>query len=381
MSDKYVITDKKIGKGGFGNVYIAYEKNSMNKKFAAKEINFNKIKREIEKQNEEDEKEENSSSSNKKNIKDMNDVLNKTGIELNNEVSILLDFNNKNLVRLYDIISQENSLTLILEYSNGGDLLNIYKKWAGKNGNVLPENIIRKIIKDVLNGLSCLHRNFIIHHDIKLQNILVFFDNEEDLNNLNLLKATYKLTDFGLSQYYVDLKNVQFGGTTDYFPYEIINYMYYKNKSKKYADDDLKKYLQSDKIDMFAIGILIYKLLFSSNPFMTNKSSKIETILKNFREDSFDKLPIDLRNRKKISKEILVFLDTLLKKDPKKRYPSELCSFSRFITRKYKDFHWIDKSNIYEINIDNYVITDDEGYIMIDMTIDGYLKDYDVFED
>ena len=383
MSDKYIITDKLIGKGGFGNVYIAYEKNSIDKKYAAKEINFKKLKEEQTKnsENEEDEKDENDS--NKKNIKDMNDVLNKTVIELNNEVSILLEFNNKNLVKLYDIISRENSLSLILEYSNGGDLVNIFKKWSEKNGNnVLPENIIRKIIKDVLNGLSCLHRNYIIHHDIKLQNILVFFDNEEDLNNLNLLKATYKLTDFGLSQYYVDLKNVQFGGTIDYFPYEIIKYCYdKKNKSNEYSKEDFKKYLQSDKIDMFAIGILVYKLLFFSNPFMSNKSSKMNVILKNFREDLFNKLPINLTKRKKISKEILVFLDILLKKDPQKRFSSELSEYSRFLTRKYKDFHWIDKNNIDEINIDEHVIIDYEGYIMIDMTVEKYLKDYDVFED
>ena len=383
MSDKYIITDKLIGKGGFGYVYIAYEKNSIDKKYAAKEIDFKKLKEEQKKnsENEEDEKEENDS--NKKNIKDMNDVLNKTVIELNNEVSILLEFNNKNLVKLYDIISRENSLSLILEYSNGGDLFNIYKKWSEKNGNnVLPENIIRKIIKDVLNGLSCLHRNYIIHHDIKLQNILVFFDNEEDLKNLNLLKATYKLSDFGLSQYYVDLKNVQFGGTVDYFPYEIFKYMYdQNNKSNEYSKEDFKKYLQSDKIDMFAIGILVYKLLFFSNPFMSNKSSKIKTILKNFNEDFFKNLPIYLTKRKKISKEILVCLDTLLKKDPQKRYSSELSEYSIFVTRKSKDFHWIDKNNIDEINIDNHVKTDSEGYIMIDMSVDKYLKDYDVFED
>jgi serine/threonine protein kinase len=329
MSNRFIITDKNIGEGGFGKVFIAYEKNSMNKIYAAKEIKYNKLKNA---DNGQDEKEDS-----KKGIKDMNDVLNKTIIELNNEVSILLDFNNKNLVKLYDIVSNDNSISLILEYSNGGDLAKVFSKWANKNkSEVLPENIIRKIIKDVLNGLSCLHRNYIIHHDIKLQNILVFFNNEEDLNNLNLIKAHYKLSDFGLSQYYVDLKNVQFGGTMDYLPFEILNCLKY---SKKYNNEEMKKYLQSDKIDMFAIGILIYKLLFCLNPFITNKSTKTDYILKYIDENSFDKLQIILGKRKKISKEILVLLDTLLKKNPEKRYKSELCEFSRFITRKSKDFH------------------------------------------
>jgi serine/threonine protein kinase len=372
MSNRFTITDKKIGKGGFGEVFIAYEKNSMNKIYAAKEIKYDKLKNA---DNGEDEKEDS-----KKEIKDMNDVLNKTIIELNNEVSILLDFNNKNLVKLYDIVSNDNSISLILEYSNGGDLAKVFSKWANKNkSEVLPENIIRKIIKDVLNGLSCLHRNYIIHHDIKLQNILVFFNNEEDLNNLNLIKAHYKLSDFGLSQYYVDLKNVQFGGTMDYLPFEILNCMKY---SKNNNNEEMKKYLQSDKIDMFAIGILIYKLLFCLNPFVTNKSTKTEAILKSINENTFDILQIKFGNRKKISKEILVLLDTLLKKNPEKRYKSELCEFSRFITRKSKDFHYIDKNNIETIKIDNFVNVDvDDKIISIDMTADKYLRDYDIFEE
>jgi len=373
MSNRFIITDKIIGKGGFGKVFIAYEKNSMNKIYAAKEIKYDKLKNA---DNGEDEKEDS-----KKEIKDMNDVLNKTIIELNNEVSILLDFNNKNLVKLYDIVSNDNSISLILEYSNGGDLAKVFSKWANKNkSEVLPENIIRKIIKDVLNGLSCLHRNYIIHHDIKLQNILVFFNNEEDLNNLNLIKAHYKLSDFGLSQYYVDLKNVQFGGTMDYLPFEILNCLKY---SKNNNNEEMKKYLQSDKIDMFAIGILIYKLLFYLlNPFVTNKSTKTKNILKYIDENSFDKLQIILGKRKKISKEILVLLDTLLKKNPEKRYKSELCEFSRFITRKSKDFHYIDKNNIETIKIDNFVNVDlDDNSISIDMTVDKYLRDYDIFEE
>ena len=376
MSNRFTITDKVIGKGGFGKVFIAYEKNSMNKIYAAKEIKFDKLKSELKNNdNEEDEKEDS-----KKEIKDMNDVLNKAIIELNNEVSILLDFNNKNLVKLYDIVSNDNSLSLILEYSNGGDLAKVYNEWVKKNNNnILPENIIRKIIKDVLNGLSCLHRNYIIHHDIKLQNILVFFDNEEDLNNLNLIKAHYKLTDFGLSQYYVDLRNVQFGGSIQYFPFEIIKFMKY---SKKQNEDELKKFLQSDKVDMFAIGILIYKLLFCLNPFLTNTSTKQNTILKNLKEDSFDKLQICLGKRQKISKEILVLLDTLLKKNPDNRYSSELCEFSRFITRKSKDFHYIDKNNIETIKIDNFVNVDVDDYVItIDMTVNQYLRDYDIFEE
>ena len=83
----------------------------------------------------------------------------------------------------------------------------------------------------------------------------------------------------------------------DYLPFEILNCMKY---SKNNNNEEMKKYLQSDKIDMFAIGILIYKLLFYLlNPFVTNKSTRTDNILNSFNKNTFDILEIKLGKRKK----------------------------------------------------------------------------------
>jgi serine/threonine protein kinase len=57
---------------------------------------------------------------------------------------------------------------------------------------VLSMDIKKKIFEDCLHGLGFLHRNNILHMDIKLENILIFKDGNEIIA---------KLTDFGLSVY------------------------------------------------------------------------------------------------------------------------------------------------------------------------------------
>ncbi|KAK0948661.1 ATP binding, partial [Friedmanniomyces endolithicus] len=56
------------------------------------------------------------------------------------------------------------------------------------NYGALPEGLIANFVRQILNGLSYLHSEDIIHRDIKGANILV--DN----------KGTVKISDFGISK-------------------------------------------------------------------------------------------------------------------------------------------------------------------------------------
>lgn len=130
-----------------------------------------------------------------------------------------------------------------------------------------------KIIRMILLGINALHKNGIIHRDIKLGNILV---------NIK----TIKICDFGLSTNKEN--NNTFCGTEDYLAPEIIN----RNKYDK-------------KVDIYGIGLIMFVLL-------TNQ--KYTENLKN------------LENNKRLkyyNLEVNDLLKQMLLKDPIKRFSSE----------------------------------------------------------
>ncbi len=90
----------------------------------------------------------------------------------------------------------------ILEYADGGTLADLMKK------GISDKHMLEDLAKDILEGLSYLHRNNIIHRDLKPSNILLYKDGEK-------LKA--KITDFGIAkQTDVTSQSTQLVGTVEY---------------------------------------------------------------------------------------------------------------------------------------------------------------------
>ena len=83
---------------------------------------------------------------------------------------------------------------MFLQYCNGGSLADLVSNLV-KVGNPLPENVIAYIIKQIANAISCLHKNHVIHRDIKARNILLTTD------------GYVKLADFGFARYTIHASN------------------------------------------------------------------------------------------------------------------------------------------------------------------------------
>jgi serine/threonine protein kinase len=213
----------------------------------------------------------------------------------------------------------------------------------GKNIKINQE-IVQKIMKDVLFGLSALHRNKIIHHDLKESNILINIKNDEE--KVDYLKADFKISDFGLSKYKDNILISMPGGTSIYLPPEKIEQKFNQNLI---TDDS---YFNNESIDIWAIGIITYQLLFKSNPFLDKnfnpkgdknfvKQKMYENLYANMIKNG--KYEIDWK-KNNVSYELICFLDSCLKKLPKNRETSENLEFSRFITRDIQKFHKIDQN-------------------------------------
>ena len=210
--DDYTLI-KPLGKGAFGEVYLSSKQGSK-QKFAIKKI-------------------------------DKKLYTNpKAKKYLYNEIKILKEIDHINVIKLFDVKETQKYYFLITEYCNGGSLSDNLENYLEKFKHPFNEEIVQFLVKQIIIGVKYLHKKNIVHRDIKLDNILLNYDSEDDKRNKNLIKARVKITDFGFSRYLAQSER-------SFSPFEYFR-MYpplYKKKS------------YSQKIDIWMIGEICYELL------------------------------------------------------------------------------------------------------------------------
>lgn len=149
-------------------------------------------------------------------------------------------FNHENIVKYYGSGSENNYVTIIMEYCSNGSLADIIKS---RGSEFFSNEEILHYIVGMYNGLSEIHAHGVIHRDIKPHNIFVDEDN------------TPQIGDFGLSIEIKELtKSKSAVGTENYLSPEIL-------KSREY----------SYKSDMWALGVVLYELCTFKKPFKNKK--------------------------------------------------------------------------------------------------------------
>lgn len=125
----------------------------------------------------------------------------------------------------------------------------------------MNKNEVKDIFYKILKGVAFIHQSNYSHGDIKLENVIIF--------NNNLIK----LIDFGFSNNCMFNNFIErFWGTPQYMAPEIINKVKYNSK----------------KSDVWALGILLYKLLTGKYLFHGDNNEEIYQKIKNW-NNNFDK--------------------------------------------------------------------------------------------
>lgn len=251
ISDRYQII-KSIGEGGMANVYLAYdtilERNVAVKVLRGDLANDEKFVRRFQR-----------------------------------EALQASSLSHPNIVEVYDVGEDNGEYYIVMEYVEGKHLKGLLKK-RGKL--TIPEVI--DIMIQVTSGLTVAHDSYIIHRDIKPQNIMI-------LDN-----GLVKLTDFGIA---LAMNSTQLTQTNSVMG--SVHYLPPEGASGKGAT------LQSD---IYSLGILMYELLTGKLPF--RGETAVEIALKQLKEP----MPSIRKEIPDIPQSIENIILRATAKNPKNRY-------------------------------------------------------------
>ncbi|KAL1917406.1 uncharacterized protein VTP21DRAFT_3799 [Calcarisporiella thermophila] len=196
---------QSLGKGKFGRVYVAKEKESGF--IVALKVLF---RSELEQSN----------------IRD----------QLKREIEIQAHLRHPNILRLYGYFNDDHRVFLILEYGAKGEVYKILKKHGR-----FSERRSARYIAQIASALAYLHRKEVIHRDIKPENLLID------------AKGNIKLADFGWSVHTGrdhQRRRETLCGTLDYLPPEMV-----EGRS------------HDARVDLWSLGVLCYEFLCGKPPF------------------------------------------------------------------------------------------------------------------
>ncbi|WPH03009.1 Hypothetical protein R9X50_00588300 [Acrodontium crateriforme] len=118
---------------------------------------------------------------------------------LKREVEMLKSVSHPSLIHLRACEYQDTRTLLVLTYCPGGDLF----EFASERRNLLTPPVIQRMFSELVSAVRYLHTHWIVHRDIKLENVLVNLPHSSLASLLNPLShptPLVTLTDLGLSR-------------------------------------------------------------------------------------------------------------------------------------------------------------------------------------
>jgi len=220
------------------------------------------------------------------------------------------NLSHQNIVEVYDVGEEDGQHYIVMEYIEGKTL----KQLLHKRGSLTLTEVI-DIMSQLTDGLTHAHEAYIIHRDIKPQNIMIQDD------------GLIKITDFGIAMALNATQLTQTNsvmGSVHYLPPEQAN-----GKSS------------TIKSDIYSLGILMYELLTGSVPFKGDNA--VEIALKHMKE----KIPSIRRQNPTIPQSVENIVLRAVAKNPKNRYDS-IIEMHKDLVECLNEEHANDKKYVYK---------------------------------
>lgn len=142
-----------------------------------------------------------------------------------------------NIVGVYDVGREGNINYIVMELVEGKILSDIIKE----EGPLDYKRAI-DIGQQIASGLSCAHKNHIIHKDVKPHNVLV------------TKEGVAKITDFGIAKF---VDNATIVGNTD----TVMGSVHY------FSPEQARGGYVDEKSDIYSLGIVMYEMITAKVPF------------------------------------------------------------------------------------------------------------------
>ena len=224
--NKTYVISKTLGKGTFGKVKMAYNKDNKKEKYACKILL-------------------------KSNIKDEDD-----NIRCKREMEILKRMHHVNVVRTYEIISTDTTYFIFMDFCAKGELFNYIVEQQHLN-----EEKSAFFYYQIINGIEYIHNKGVCHRDLKPENLLL------------TEKMKLKIIDFGLSNFFSENLLETPCGSPCYASPEMV-------MGKKY---------DGFCVDVWSSGIILYAMLCGYLPFEEMENDEYnEVLFKNIVECNVD---------------------------------------------------------------------------------------------
>ena len=199
------------------------------------------------------------------------------------EAKSVSDLSHPNIVEVFDVGEEDGQHYIVMEYIDGKTLKQLVQK---RGALTVPEVV--DIMSQLTDGLAQAHDAYIIHRDIKPQNIMI-------LDN-----GIIKITDFGIA---MSMNATQLTQTNSVMG--SVHYLPPEQASGKGA---------TTKSDIYSAGILMYELLTGSVPFKGDNA--VEIALKQMKE----RIPSIRKQNPLIPQSVENIVLKATAKNPKNRY-------------------------------------------------------------
>lgn len=219
------------------------------------------------------------------------------------EIEIHSKLNHPNIVRFFAYFYDKKRIYIVEEFCENGELLQELLKERN-----FSESKTSKYIYQITSALKHMHEKGIIHRDLKPENVLI---------NKN---GTLKLADFGFSQYKKMYRSKQTVlGTPDYIAPEMLEL------SRRSGRNGEGRCSYNERIDCWAIGILVFELLVGTCPFYSDYVGETMELIQSYDFELPDRLSLLAKD----------FIRKILT-HPRKRLTCNAILKHRFITKYNK---------------------------------------------